>query len=47
MAGKPVGTTLETFDEQAPEILRAAPAIGAFPDTDRVADMLTTGNQRT
>jgi hypothetical protein len=46
-AANAVGTTLETFDERAPEILRAAPAIGAFPDSDRVANILRTGNQRT
>lgn len=41
-----VGTTLEVFDERAPEILSTAHGIGHFPRLADTANILRTGNFR-
>ena len=42
-AATAVGTTLENFDERAPDILGSTPGMGMFPETRRVGQMLRTG----
>lgn len=39
-----VGVDLPTFDSQAPEALSTSHGIGMFPETERVANALRTGN---
>jgi hypothetical protein len=44
-AARAVGTTLADFDEKAPEALRAAHALGQFPDRDAIT-IAATGSRR-